>query len=473
MPRGKYFALLDADDLRLPYKLEHQVEILESHHEADMVYGAGEDWYSWTGKPEDTGRDSIQDLFVQPNRLYKPPELFLTFLQIEGATPGGGLVRRQVAERIGGFVEAFRGAYEDQVFFSKLSLQEPIFVSSECFFKYRRHPNASCAVPRTHEQICSARLAFLSWLEDHLSKTKVTDRKVKEALRRALDAEELRPYRYPRIYRIFSYSNRISGRLRRSARLILPAPVKTMARRLLNFIGMIKARVRITVGRQPLSQAWGLERGLPIHRYYFTQFLEDSATAIRGHCLEFQKDSYACRFGGPSVTKSDILHLDHSVPNATIIAELTKYYENPDDCFDCIICTHELQYTFELDKAVSELYRILKPGGTLLVANPYINVCDAPPYESPPWIPFRRDGIVIWRLTPEGLSAVLDKVFGGENVTIRTYGNSLTAAGGLRGLTAHEFTDSELNFHDPRFPVVVCARATKQFRAADDARGGD
>jgi len=382
-------------------------------------------------------------------------------------------VRRQVAERIGGFVEAFRGAYEDQVFFSKLSLQEPIFVSSECFFKYRRHPNASCAVPRTHEQICSARLAFLSWLEDHLSKTKVTDRKVKEALRRALDAEELRPYRYPRIYRIFSYSNRISGRLRRSARLILPAPVKTMARRLLNFIGMIKARVRITVGRQPLSQAWGLERGLPIHRYYFTQFLEDSATAIRGHCLEFQKDSYACRFGGPSVTKSDILHLDHSVPNATIIAELTKYYENPDDCFDCIICTHELQYTFELDKAVSELYRILKPGGTLLVANPYINVCDAPPYESPPWIPFRRDGIVIWRLTPEGLSAVLDKVFGGENVTIRTYGNSLTAAGGLRGLTAHEFTDSELNFHDPRFPVVVCARATKQFRAADDARGGD
>jgi len=90
MPRGKYFALLDADDLRLPYKLEHQVEILESHHEADMVYGAGEDWYSWTGKPEDTGRDSIQDLFVQPNRLYKPPELFLTVLQIEGATPGGG-----------------------------------------------------------------------------------------------------------------------------------------------------------------------------------------------------------------------------------------------------------------------------------------------------------------------------------------------------------------------------------------------
>jgi SAM-dependent methyltransferase len=123
-----------------------------------------------------------------------------------------------------------------------------------------------------------------------------------------------------------------------------------------------------------------------------------------------------------------------------------------------------------LDKAVSELYRILKPGGTLLVANPYINVCDTPPYENPAWVPFnKRNGTVIWRLTPEGLSAVLGKVFGGENVTIRTYGNSLTAAGELRGLAVHEFTKSELDFHDPRFAVIVCARAIKRASIAADA----
>ena len=91
---------------------------------------------------------------------------------------------------------------------------------------------------------------------------------------------------------------------------------------------------------------------------------------------------------------------------------------------------------------------MLKPGGTLLVAVPHISMCGRRFHE-------------IWRFTPEGLSTVLGTSFGSENVTVRAYGNSLTAAGELRGLVAHEFTENELNHQDPRFAVEVCARATK------------
>src|SRR5262249_58606871 len=39
---GKYVALLDADDLFLPEKLDRQVGVLESHPEAGLIYGPTE-----------------------------------------------------------------------------------------------------------------------------------------------------------------------------------------------------------------------------------------------------------------------------------------------------------------------------------------------------------------------------------------------------------------------------------------------
>ena len=49
--RGAYIALLDADDVYLPAKLERQVAILQAQPEAAMVYGATLHWFSWTAQP--------------------------------------------------------------------------------------------------------------------------------------------------------------------------------------------------------------------------------------------------------------------------------------------------------------------------------------------------------------------------------------------------------------------------------------
>lgn len=204
----------------------------------------------------------------------------------------------------------------------------------------------------------------------------------------------------------------------------------------------------MTVGIEPLSYLWGIDRGLALHRYYLEQFLEEHAADIRGHCLEFLVDTYASRFGGAAISKLDILHIDDSSSFATIVADLTKPNDIPSNLFDCIICTHVLHVIFELDEAISDLYRILKPGGVLLVAVPHVSMCDAGWHE-------------VWRFTPEGLNRVLCKSFDEANVLVRGYGNSLTAAGEIRGLVATEFTTAELDFHDQRFPVDVCARAVK------------
>ncbi|MDP9200677.1 MAG: methyltransferase domain-containing protein [Gemmatimonadota bacterium] len=207
------------------------------------------------------------------------------------------------------------------------------------------------------------------------------------------------------------------------------------------------ARVRLALGQRPLSEMWAADRGLPIHRYYLGQFLHEFSRDIKGDCLEFEEGYYCRRFGASEVAKLDILHVDNSNPLATIVADLTQPNDIADSQFDCIVCTHVLHVVFELDKAVSELHRILKPGGVLLVAVPAVSMCDPHCHE-------------LWRFTPEGLQSLLERVFGG-NVTIRSYGNSLAAAGELRGLVADELSRAELNFHDPRFAVEVCARAVK------------
>lgn len=213
-------------------------------------------------------------------------------------------------------------------------------------------------------------------------------------------------------------------------------------------LNVVRARARLTIGIEPLSYLWGSDRGLSIYRYYLEQFLRQFSGDIRGHCLEFQNPGYTPRFGGAAVKKLDVLHIDDSNPLATIIADLTEPNDLPSEQFDCIICTHVLHIIVELDKAVSELHRILRPGGVLLVAVPQVSMCDPDFHE-------------IWRFTPEGLAVVLAKAFGEHNVVVRAYGNSLTSAGEIRGLVASEFSQATLDYHDPRFAVEVCARACK------------
>ena len=139
--RGEFIAFLDADDVWMPRKLAEQVSLFNRFPEVGMVYGRTLIWHSWTNNPEDQERDHLLDLGVSPDQIVQPPSLFYVLLQNKAQTPTtcNALFRRSILTNLGGFEESFRGMYEDQVLFAKVHLRFPVYVSGQCWAKYRQH----------------------------------------------------------------------------------------------------------------------------------------------------------------------------------------------------------------------------------------------------------------------------------------------------------------------------------------------
>src|SRR6185503_2339824 len=109
--------------------------ILASQPRAEMVFGRSQYWRSWTGNPDDLQRDAVSELGIDPNALVEAPTLLnLWFAQSKATTPcpSNVIFRRQMADRVGGFEEEFRGLFEDRAFLAKVSLTETVFVADEC-----------------------------------------------------------------------------------------------------------------------------------------------------------------------------------------------------------------------------------------------------------------------------------------------------------------------------------------------------
>ena len=179
---GQYLALIDADDVWEPCTLEEQVAILDAEPEAAMVYGRLLYWFSWSELPEDEQRDYIEELGVEPGTLIQPPTLLPLFLQDKAAVPSGLLVRRAALEKHGGFEDAFRGEYEDQVFCAKICLHAAVIASSQCWYRYRQHPDSCVSRSERTGRGVSARRTFLKWLANYLSSQGVQSKEVWQAL---------------------------------------------------------------------------------------------------------------------------------------------------------------------------------------------------------------------------------------------------------------------------------------------------
>jgi glycosyltransferase involved in cell wall biosynthesis len=207
--RGAYLALLDADDAWFPHTLEEQVAILEAHPETAMLYGPIQWWYSWTGRAEDRERDYVEKLGVPPDAVIQPPGPLPLFLRDKAAVPSGVLARREIVEQVGGFEDAFRGEYEDQVFCAKICLHAPVFASGRCWYRYRQHPDSCVRRGQRTGETHTARLRFLNWLATYLSKQEVREREVWWALE-----VELWRSRHPEAVRLLGRAGHVVDRIK-------------------------------------------------------------------------------------------------------------------------------------------------------------------------------------------------------------------------------------------------------------------
>lgn len=203
--------------------------------------------------------------------------------------------------------------------------------------------------------------------------------------------------------------------------------------------------------KKPLSSLYGLDRGVPIDRYYIEKFLKNNEELIEGNCLELLDNKYTKEFGGDNVKKSDILDIDTDNKRANIIGDLRNLSNIQSNSYNCIILTQVFQFIDDLDSAISECRRILKRGGCLLVTLPSVSRIDCVS---------GSDGDY-WRFTKASAKYIFSKFFKKDDIEIKSFGNVSVCINFLAGVSLSEVNKNSLDFNDESFPLLITVKATK------------
>ncbi|QQS07885.1 MAG: methyltransferase domain-containing protein [Phycisphaerales bacterium] len=203
---------------------------------------------------------------------------------------------------------------------------------------------------------------------------------------------------------------------------------------------------------RPISPLVGTDRGTPIDRRYIEQFLERYKSDIKGRVLEIKDPDYTRQFGGQNVTHSDVLDIATSNTLANIHDDIKTMHSIADETYDCFICTQTLQYIDDLDGAIRNMKRVLKPGGVMLVTLPTLGKIDGQEENIPGHY---------WRLTPDLARLVFERHFPADHIRIESWGNLRLAFAFLAGLTVEDMSTRELETHDPLFTCGVFIRARR------------
>lgn len=194
----------------------------------------------------------------------------------------------------------------------------------------------------------------------------------------------------------------------------------------------------------PISSNWGFDRGTPVDRYYVDRFFSAHRHLITGRVLEIQTRDHTRKYGA-RVSAADTLDISPEF-HPTFYCDLAAASIVPDGSYDCFLLPNTLPFLRNLDDALRETRRIVRPGGTILAT-------------VPGFVPLTPDVEDYWHASANGWRVIASRVWPDCETTVESHGNCLAAAAAMYGIAAEELTDSELDANDPRFPVLVTIRS--------------
>ena len=458
---GEYLIFLDADDWLLPNALAINASYLQKHEKAAFVSGEHIKVNEYYQTIQEGKRKLVEENHYQHL-------LHHNYIEMHAAV----MYRRWVFDLFR-FDTTLR-ACEDYDIYMNIMRSYPVVHHQEPIAAYRKHSqNMSGNIPLMIE----TGLRVMRRQEPYLTKPNEKaysregmqfwkdyyGKELYRQLRRSAffemnqqrrrDLDTLLKYQRPLFFKYLSYTPIMK------LKETIVSKAKPSIKQLASAVGVYKYAIppkgKIRRGdfdrTKPFSKAFGYDRGGPVDRYYIENFLEQEAASIKGRALEIGDNDYTLRFGATKITKSDILHIDDSNPQATFVGDLSNAPHLPDNSFDCIILTQTLHLIYDFKAAIQTCYRILKPGGVLLLTVPGITPIDQGEWKN----------IWLWSFTEASIKRLLSEAFSKENYDVRTHGNVLVATSFLYGAGLPEMKKEELDYVDPHYPVIITASAQK------------
>ncbi|MEP6583932.1 MAG: glycosyltransferase [Ginsengibacter sp.] len=456
--QGDLLIFLDADDWLLPNAIDTNLKFLKDHPESSFVSGGY--------------RLVFADAKTNTDTAYKvDTDHYLHFLESNYIGMHAAVIYQRWVFDEFKFDENLRSC-EDYDLYLKISRKYPVFHHTQIIAAYRMHDsNMSSNIPMmlkgvlkvlgnqqinltTPQQKVSYKIGVYNWKKYYCEELY---EKLHETKRSASTAELLILTQYYPFLATKYLIKRNYAMIKNILRKVRSQESKSFISRP-GVNNLLPAQGSINAGDfnrlTPFSTEFGYDRGGPIDRYYIENFLKGSQGLIKGRVLEIGDNEYTLLFGGSQVTTSDILHVDESNKSATFIGDISNAPQIPGDIFDAIILTQTLHLIYNFKDALNTCYRILKPGGALLLTVPGITPIDHDEWKET-WY---------WSFTDKALKKLMPEAFPGGNCEINSFGNVLIATAFLYGLGLPEIDKAKLDFNDPHFQVIVTAIATKAIR---------
>jgi glycosyltransferase involved in cell wall biosynthesis len=456
--QGAFVVFLDADDYLHPEAVEAGLKCFGANPKASFVYGR----YC-------NVKASGEALAVEPLHACGQ-EPYLEFLR--GNCIGMHatvMYRRSAPIAVGGFREELK-ACEDYDMYLRIARQGEVACHEVVVAAYRRHAGNMSGNARLM-LLTSTGVLTDQW--PHVQPNSVRRSAYREGLRHWQKHYGAQLARH--IRREFGAGASYCSLLRDASLLLTHAPhafvtgcrkiCKTVFRKLGFWLPFdltnrkpshyLPPRGRIAFGDlrrlEPFSRDFGYDRGTPVDRYYIERFLSAHSVDIRERVLEIGDNNYTRRFGGARVSISDVLNFYPGDTTTTIVSDLTTGAGIPDEAFDCLIVTQTLHLLWDMQAAVRTLYRILKPGGILLLTVPgTISQLEQGQWRST-WY---------WGLGMLAVERLFGSVFG-PSVQVTSHGNVLASIAFLHGIAAEELEVAELDHRDALYPLLMTVRAVK------------